>query len=97
MTCGGFNLTLIENRVTLMQYLLRYGIVVDFVRKESAGDIKWRDAVIVVKDGAQFAIDDVVTTQTEGLPSAPFFLRFPIPEAFAICVRTPPAIASVGG
>ena len=44
----------------------RYGIVVDFVRKESAGDITWRDAVIVVKDGAHFAVDDVVYDADRG-------------------------------
>jgi hypothetical protein len=38
----------------------RYQTMVDFVRKESADVIKWRDAVIVMKDGDHFAIDDVV-------------------------------------
>ncbi len=38
----------------------RYRIVVDFVRKETRDLIKWRDAVIVMKEGDHFAVDDVV-------------------------------------
>lgn len=38
----------------------RYRIVVDFVRKEVRDQIKWRDAVIVMKEGDHFALDDVV-------------------------------------
>jgi hypothetical protein len=37
-----------------------YRIVVEFVRRETADVIRWRDAVLVVRDGARFAIDDVV-------------------------------------
>jgi hypothetical protein len=38
----------------------RHQIIVDFVRKETAGVIKWRDAAIVMQEGDRFAIDDVV-------------------------------------
>jgi len=38
----------------------RYQMTVDFVRKETRDRIKWRDAVIVMKEGDHFAIDDVV-------------------------------------
>jgi hypothetical protein len=37
-----------------------YQIMVDFVRRETADVIKWRDAVVVMKDGDHFAIDDVI-------------------------------------
>ena len=39
----------------------RYKVTVDFVRKEIADLITWRDIVIVAKDGDRFAIDDVVS------------------------------------
>ena len=38
----------------------RYQMTVDFVCKETRDRIKWRDAVIVMKEGDHFAIDDVV-------------------------------------
>lgn len=38
----------------------RYQITIDFVRKETTDRFKWRDAVIVIKEGDHFTIDDVV-------------------------------------
>jgi hypothetical protein len=38
----------------------RYRTVVDFVRKEHRDLIKWRDALIVMKEGDRFVVDDVV-------------------------------------
>jgi hypothetical protein len=37
-----------------------YQIMVDFVRNEIADAIKWRDAVVVIKEGDHFALDDVI-------------------------------------
>jgi hypothetical protein len=38
----------------------RYQITVDFIRKETTDVIRWRDAVIVKKEGDHLAIDDLV-------------------------------------
>jgi hypothetical protein len=37
----------------------RYQVVVDFVRKEKTSVITWRDAVILLKDGDRFLVEDV--------------------------------------
>jgi hypothetical protein len=46
----------------------RYEVAVAFVRKETRDLIKWRDAVIVIKERGRFVVDDVVYDVETGPP-----------------------------
>jgi hypothetical protein len=46
----------------------RHEVAVDFIRKGTRDLIKWRDAVIVIKEGGHFVVDDVVYDVGSGPP-----------------------------
>lgn len=53
----------------------RYEVPIDYVRKTEADDIRWRDALIVVKErGGKYRIDDVVYDAAAEPPRTPFLL-----------------------